>query len=170
MKVEREPRRRSGRIAGLEADGYDEALRQEVEARVVEESRVRERRPRKQVMKVDEMPEVEPLPIKAEEDEEDKKERARAEAELKELEEYLPEVAEMEAGRSFPSMKDSARDAYADSDALPAEVSRLKDAFKGMALRANTKVTSERVFSMVVHPEPTKNLVLVGDKYGQLGM
>jgi hypothetical protein len=39
-----------------------------------------------------------------------------------------------------------------------------------MTLRANTKVTSERVFSMVVHPEKRKSLVLVGDKYGQLGM
>lgn len=46
----------------------------------------------------------------------------------------------------------------------------MKSAFKGMSLRANAKVTSERVFSMIVHPEPTKTVVLVGDKYGQLGM
>jgi hypothetical protein len=39
-----------------------------------------------------------------------------------------------------------------------------------MSLKANAKVTSERVFSMAVHPEPTKTLVFVGDKYGMLGM
>lgn len=64
----------------------------------------------------------------------------------------------------------SAQEAYADSDTVPSEVQRLKDAFKDMSLKGNTKVTSERVFSMCVHPEKTKTLVLVGDKYGQLGM
>lgn len=61
-------------------------------------------------------------------------------------------------------------DDYTDKETLPAEVQRLKAAFKGMTLRANAKVTSERVFSMVVHPENTKTLVFAGDKNGMLGM
>lgn len=169
--MEREPRRRSGRIAGLEADGYEAALKQEAEARAVEEAKERDRRPRRQVMSVREMPEVEP--VKREEGaegEEEKAEREKEEKEMEELESYLVSVAEKKAGRHFPSTKDSAKVAYADNDVLAPEVTRLKEAFKGVALRANTKVTSERVFAMVVHPEPTKNLVLVGDKYGQLGM
>lgn len=171
VKVEREPRRRSGRIAGIEADGYEAALKQAAVEEAVEVARVRDRRPRRQMMPIVEMPEVDAPPVKAEDESvEAKAERAREEALVKELEALLPEVEEMKAARTFPRMKDSARDSYADADALPAEVARLKDAFKNMALRANTKVTSERVFSMVVHPEPTKNLVLVGDKYGQLGI
>lgn len=158
VKVESEgPRRRSGRIAGLEADGYEMALKQEAEARVVEEARERDRKLRKQVMPVAEMVEGE-------------SEGEKGQKEVVELQEFLPSVAEAGVGRSFPSVEESAREAYADAERLPVEVQRLKEAFKGVALRANTKVTSERVFSMVVHPEPTKNLVLVGDKYGQLGM
>jgi hypothetical protein len=155
----------------LEADGYEAALKQAAEEKAVEEARERDRRPRRQMMPIAEMPEVDAPPVKPEEeDDEAKAERLRDEARVKELNAFLPEVAKKKAARIFPGMKDSARDAYADADALPAEVARLKDAFKGVALRANTKVTSERVFSMVVHPEPTKNLVLVGDKYGQLGI
>jgi nitrous oxide reductase len=50
------------------------------------------------------------------------------------------------------------------------EVTRLKDQFKDMELRGNAKVTNDRVFSMAVHPDKTKDLVFVGDKYGSLGM
>jgi len=89
---------------------------------------------------------------------------------IPELETYLQEVGKESNPRSYPSEKTSAKDAYADSDTADAEVQRLKAQFTNMTLRANEKVTSERVFSMVVHPEKTKTLVLVGDKYGQLGM
>lgn len=50
------------------------------------------------------------------------------------------------------------------------EDERLKEKFQGVRLKAYAKVTNERVYSMVVHPEPTKSLVFVGDKRGQLGM
>lgn len=83
---------------------------------------------------------------------------------------YLQSIAELSNPRTYPAETVSAREAYADSDTVPSEVQRLKDAFKDMSLKGNTKVTSERVFSMCVHPEKTKTLVLVGDKYGQLGM
>lgn len=83
---------------------------------------------------------------------------------------YLQSIAELSNPRTYPAETVSAREAYADSDTVSSEVQRLKDAFKDMSLKGNTKVTSERVFSMCVHPEKTKTLVLVGDKYGQLGM
>ena len=72
--------------------------------------------------------------------------------------------------RRFPEASTSAVEAYAEKDTLPAEVERLKSAFKGMTLRANAKVTADRVFSMVVHPERNKTLVMAGDKQGILGM
>ena len=72
--------------------------------------------------------------------------------------------------RQYPDQAGSSKEAYAEKDKLPAAVTRLKDAFKGMTLRANAKVTQERVYTMVVHPEPTKTLVFVGDKYGMIGM
>jgi hypothetical protein len=148
------PRRRSGRIAGLEADGPALAARAEEEARVVEAQRVISRKLREQVM---------PLATMVEEDE--------TPAELvPELEALLKDVAEKPVPRVYPAASTGAKEAYADSDTAPAEVARLKAAFSNMTLRANTKVTSERVFSMVVHPEKRKSLVLVGDKYGQLGM
>jgi len=50
------------------------------------------------------------------------------------------------------------------------EMTRLKDQFKDMELRGNAKVTNDRVFSMVVHPDKSKDLLFVGDKYGSLGM
>lgn len=83
---------------------------------------------------------------------------------------YLQSIGELSNPRTYPAETVSAREAYADSDTVSSEVQRLKDAFKDMSLKGNTKVTSERVFSMCVHPEKTKTLVLVGDKYGQLGM
>jgi len=49
-------------------------------------------------------------------------------------------------------------------------MTRLKDQFKDMELRGNAKVTNDRVFSMVVHPDKSKDLLFVGDKYGSLGM
>lgn len=83
---------------------------------------------------------------------------------------YLKGVSELSNPRSFPSASQPAKECYAEKDDLPAEVQRLKSAFKGMTLMANVKVTSERIYSMVVHPEPTKTLVLAGDKHGGLGM
>lgn len=140
------PRRRSARVAGLEADGVELAVKQEQEAVQAEEKRVRDRKLRKQVMDLAEMVEDEMSP-------------------LGELEALLPTL---QGGRVFPSAKDSA--VYADSDSASAEVERLRGAFKGMVLRAQEKVTSERVYCLAVHPEKTKTLVFVGDKNGELGM
>lgn len=74
--------------------------------------------------------------------------------------------------RRLPEASSSANEAYADLDTSKQvdEVQRLKDQFKNMELRGNAKVTNDRVFSMVVHPDKTKDLVFVGDKYGCLGM
>ena len=82
---------------------------------------------------------------------------------------YLTSVASKPCHRRFPDSSSGA-EAYAEKDKMSSEVTRLKDAFKGMTLRANAKVTPERVYSMVVHPEPTKTLAFVGDKYGMIGM
>ncbi|ADV24174.1 Conserved hypothetical protein [Cryptococcus gattii WM276] len=146
------PRRRSGRIAGLEADG--DALKAKVEEEEKEREilRVVNRKERGKVMDVGKM--VEDTP----------------EDEIKDMETYLQSIAELSNPRTYPAETVSAREADADSDTVPSEVQRLKDAFKDMSLKGNTKVTSERVFSMCVHPEKTKTLVLVGDKYGQLGI
>lgn len=174
------PRRRSGRIAGLEADGDAFKAKVEEEEKEREILRVVSRKEREQVMDMGKMVED------------------TLEDEIKDMvggvpffflfislrpkkrgvnkrgyiqEKYLQSIAELSNPRTYPAETVSAHEAYADSDtAVPLEVQRLKDAFKDMSLKGNTKVTNERVFSMCVHPEKTKTLVLVGDKYGQLGM
>lgn len=152
IAVDEGPRRRSGRIAGLEADGDAFKAKVEEEEKEREILRVVSRKEREKVMDVGKM--VEDTP----------------EDEIKDMEKYLQSIAELSNPRTYPAGTVSAREAYADSDTVPSEVQRLKDAFKDMSLKGNTKVTNERVFSMCVHPEKTKTLVLVGDKYGQLGI
>jgi hypothetical protein len=76
----------------------------------------------------------------------------------------------LDTPRTLPSAKTSSPEAYAESDTTSATLQALKSQFQNMHLRANAKVTSERVYSMAVHPEKTKNLVFVGDKNGMLGM
>jgi hypothetical protein len=83
---------------------------------------------------------------------------------------YLRNIASKPIARRFPSSSTTSKEAYAESDTLTSEVQMLKSAFKDMHLRANAKVTSDRIFSMVVHPDPKKNLVFAGDKSGMLGM
>lgn len=137
------PRRRSGRIAGLEADGVELAAKEEELAVEAEERRVKDRKLRQQVMEVKDMVE---------------------DGDAAELEGVL---RSLEGGRDFPSTKD--KEVY-DKEGMPAEVKRLKSAFEGMVLRAQEKVTTERVYCMAVHPEKSKTVVFVGDKAGMLGM
>lgn len=81
-------------------------------------------------------------------------------------------VADQKCSRRYPDDSSDSNEAYADldKDKEADEVSRLKDQFKDMELRGNAKVTNDRVFSMVIHPDKSKDLVFVGDKYGSLGM
>ncbi|RSH91624.1 hypothetical protein EHS25_008993 [Saitozyma podzolica] len=147
------PRRRSGRIAGLEAEGEELAVKVEEERKAMEAIRVINRKEREQRMELGKMVEDE------------------SEEEVRDLETYLQNtIAPLSNPRKYPSTSTSSSEAYAEKDTQPAELARLKDAFRGMSLRANAKVTSERVFSMVVHPEKSKTVVLVGDKYGGLGI
>ncbi|WVR07792.1 hypothetical protein IAU60_004835 [Kwoniella sp. DSM 27419] len=148
------PRRRSGRLAGLEADGEALKVKLEEEEKEREVLRIVSRKERERVMDVGKMVE----------DAED--------GEIRDLESYLKEVSLRDNPRQLPDPTSSAQECYADTDpaTVSAEVQRLKSAFKNMELKANAKVTGDRVFSMLVHPEPTKTLVLVGDKYGQLGI
>lgn len=85
---------------------------------------------------------------------------------------YFEASVQIEVGRQLPDESTSATDAYADLEPEQEadEVTRLKDQFKNMELRSNVKVTNDRVFSMVVHPDKARDLVFVGDKYGCLGM
>ncbi|KAK8853099.1 hypothetical protein IAR55_003800 [Kwoniella newhampshirensis] len=146
------PRRRSGRLAGLEADGEALKVKLEEEEKEREILRVVNRKERERVMEIGKMVED------------------GDEAEIKDLEQYLKSISLLSNPRPYPTTSNSAKEAYAESDSASVEVQRLKDAFKGMTLKANAKVTNDRVFSMVVHPERTKTLVLAGDKYGQLGI
>ncbi|WWC64442.1 uncharacterized protein I303_107052 [Kwoniella dejecticola CBS 10117] len=146
------PRRRSGRIAGLEADSETLKVKLEEEEKEREVLRVLSRKEREKVMRVGEMVE-EPK-----------------EGEMDSLEKYLSSISLLTNPRKYPTNENSAKEAYADSDTIPSEVTRLKAAFRNMELKANAKVTNDRVFSMAVHPEKTKTLVLVGDKSGQLGI
>lgn len=82
----------------------------------------------------------------------------------------MKDVAGRPNPRRFPAASTSGSEAYAEKEGLSTEVERLRAEFKGMTLRANAKVTTDRVFSMCVHPERSKTLVFAGDKQGLLGM
>lgn len=164
VKVEAEgPRRRSGRIAGIEATV------EVVQARAIEEEKEREvlrvinRKSREQVMALGDM---------LEDAEEGEKEGLvgcpLGVADRQET--FVHGVAATPAPRTYPTSETSDKDAYAEPSQHDPELARLKSAFKTMHLKANAKVTTERVFSMLVHPEPTKCIVCVGDKQGTLGM
>ncbi|CDZ97239.1 WD40 protein [Phaffia rhodozyma] len=71
--------------------------------------------------------------------------------------------------RSLPSNPSALTSSNGESSAS-SEIAKLRSEFEGLSVLSTAKITSERVFSMVVHPEPTKTLVFVGDKFGQLGI
>lgn len=145
---EHAPTRRSGRLAGAKAEPVSHEEFLAVEQRALEEreaQRRRDRRPREQVMSVAEQMQEDSAPVA-------------------ELEALLRDMPLCER----PDTK-AAKDAYPDKTP-DAELQRLQAQFKGMHLAANKKVTTERVYTMLVHPDAMKNLVLVGDKYGQLGV
>ncbi|KAL7418571.1 hypothetical protein Q5752_007029 [Cryptotrichosporon argae] len=146
------PRRRSGRLAGLEASSEEIKIKVEEEEREREALRVVARRTREPVMEIAGMLE-------------DSDEATRGE-----LDPFLQSLAASPTARDYPTTSMSAADAYAEPEAADVGIQRLREAFKDMQLSANAKVTSERVFTMTVHPEKTKCVVLVGDKYGQLGI
>ncbi|KAF8509262.1 WD40-repeat-containing domain protein [Gautieria morchelliformis] len=50
------------------------------------------------------------------------------------------------------------------------QVTELKTQFANMKIVSRAKVTNERVYSSLYHPEKTKDLVFFGDKHGQLGI
>lgn len=51
-----------------------------------------------------------------------------------------------------------------------ASIEELKESLAGLVLRSLVKVVPERVYSLVVHPSVTKELVFVGDKTGFIGL
>ncbi|KAI8998489.1 WD40 repeat-like protein [Trametes punicea] len=50
------------------------------------------------------------------------------------------------------------------------EVKQLKEKLGKLKVVSRAKVTQDRVYSAAYHPEPTKDLILFGDKHGQLGI
>lgn len=72
--------------------------------------------------------------------------------------------------RRLVQSTDTAADAYAEPFRRSKDVDELKSHFKSMHLRANPRVTPERVYCMAVHPDPTRTLVCAGDKHGVVGM
>ncbi|ODN81496.1 hypothetical protein L202_01918 [Cryptococcus amylolentus CBS 6039] len=147
------PRRRSGRLRGMEADGEEMKVKLEEEEREREVLRVVNRREREQVMGVGSMVE-----------------EGTEEGEVKELETFLSYMSALPNPRPYLLGTESDSDAYADSSTTSDDTQRLREAFSDMSLKANVKVTNERVFSMCVHPEKRKTIVFVGDKYGGLGI
>ncbi|RXK39424.1 WD-repeat protein [Tremella mesenterica] len=147
-----EPRRRSGRLAGLEVEGEELRVKLEEEEKGRQALRVVERKTRDQMMKLSEMVED------------------AEEGEKEDLERYLTAIGNLPDPRPLPDLKSTPSETYTDKDTLPTEIQRLKAQFKNMELKANAKVTQERVYSMVVHPEKTKTLVFVGDKHGMVGI
>ncbi|KAF7323023.1 DNA damage-binding protein CMR1 [Mycena chlorophos] len=84
----------------------------------------------------------------------------------------LPKLAEL-----FESIPSLARQAPKDEDAYRSEdeeedkmVAGLREQLGSLQVVARAKVTAQRVYSAVYHPEVTKDLIFFGDKYGSLGI
>lgn len=50
------------------------------------------------------------------------------------------------------------------------EVEELKKAYSNVKIVSRAKVTQDRVYSSLYHPDKTKDLIFFGDKHGQLGI
>ncbi|KAF5377080.1 hypothetical protein D9757_007732 [Collybiopsis confluens] len=59
---------------------------------------------------------------------------------------------------------------FEENEKDEAEVKELRKKLQGLKIVARAKVTENRVYSAVYHPDPTKDLIFFGDKHGQLGM
>ncbi|KAJ7285780.1 WD40 repeat-like protein [Mycena rebaudengoi] len=57
-----------------------------------------------------------------------------------------------------------------DDKADAHRVSELRDKLKDLKVASRAKVTQNRVYCAVYHPEVTKDLIFFGDKHGQLGI
>lgn len=60
-----------------------------------------------------------------------------------------------------------------DDDASASErigLTRLRETFENMSMKAVKKITPDRVYSLAVHPTTEKDLVFVGDRKGWMGI
>ncbi|KAJ7452352.1 WD40-repeat-containing domain protein [Mycena galericulata] len=61
-------------------------------------------------------------------------------------------------------------DAFDSDEEDGSLVSELRDKLQDLKVVSRAKVTQDRVYSAVYHPEVTKDLIFFGDKHGQLGI
>ncbi|KAF8580875.1 WD40 repeat-like protein [Ramaria rubella] len=59
---------------------------------------------------------------------------------------------------------------FTDSVEDESRVEELRKQFKSLMIVSRAKVTQDRVYSSLYHPEKTKDLIFFGDKHGQLGI
>lgn len=146
-KVKTEPsaipaRRSSARLLGIQADSETLKIKLDEEERELKEMKEAKRRATHGPYSLDNLPE--PIP----------------KADLSALTSTLASTSSSVAGLSSTG----------EAKSQAAGVAELRQKFSSMAIKKYAKVTSDRVFSMVIHPDPTKTLVFVGDKTGQLGI
>ncbi|KAL7415987.1 WD40-repeat-containing domain protein [Mrakia frigida] len=151
VKSEAGPRRSSSRLLGLEADSEVVKRKAEEDAAIAYVERKQALKARHEPYSLHNLPE----PI----------------SDLASLSSALASTSSSSNPKPFDTATSTAdEDDEAGKAGNRAEVFKLKEQFDGLVIRSQARVTEERVFSMTVHPEKTKTLVFVGDKYGQLGI
>ncbi|KZT26539.1 WD40 repeat-like protein [Neolentinus lepideus HHB14362 ss-1] len=78
-----------------------------------------------------------------------------------------------EVGKTSHVRRAGAQDAFVfdgDEEKEESELAELRGRLRRMRVVARAKVTQDRVYSAVYHPEVSKDIVLFGDKHGQLGI
>ncbi|KAJ9107818.1 hypothetical protein QFC19_002724 [Naganishia cerealis] len=153
--------RRSTRLMGLKPES-DEAVAHLAEQaerakKELEILRHAERRVRKEVMTLEE--------LVAEEEWNGDNERTGDE-----LNSLLASVASTHTARPISSLAYSDPDAYATPAHLTAADTALRQTYRSSTFLRTARVTSERAYSLTIHPDPTRILVFSGDKRGIVGV
>ena len=72
--------------------------------------------------------------------------------------------------RSLPSLDTSPRRIWSSKAPSKNATAALSDSLSNLSLRGLVKVTPDRVYSLVVHPSTSMDLVFAGDKTGHIGL
>ncbi|KAJ9125529.1 hypothetical protein QFC22_000490 [Naganishia vaughanmartiniae] len=87
-----------------------------------------------------------------------------------ELTSFLASVASKSNPRPTSTISYTSTDPYSDTASITTAETALRETYRKSTFLRTAKVNSERVYSLTVHPDPTRVLVFSGDKRGVVGV
>ncbi|KAJ9109187.1 hypothetical protein QFC21_000516 [Naganishia friedmannii] len=87
-----------------------------------------------------------------------------------ELTSFLASVASKPNPRPTSSLAYTSTDPYTDATSTTAAETALRNTYRTSTFLRTAKMNTERVYSLTVHPDPTRVLVFSGDKRGIVGV